>query len=180
MQLLLNCSTDKTMGASSVGLLEDKSWTLVTEAPLAAWGVDGWMVSLALLYRLHFLATLYVWLPNRILFEHRVFWKVWRSQLWPIHDSNMGNWPQAGISQLLGEIIFFMPSPIILICWEPVSRIFVILLTYEWGHIHLKSLNDSIKAFGGLSSHEKVTRELSPNKWWSLPKIREEGRGSTA
>lgn len=41
VQLLLNCSIDKAMRASAEGLLEDMSLTLVTEEPLAAWGVDG-------------------------------------------------------------------------------------------------------------------------------------------
>lgn len=41
VQLLLTCSTDKAMGASSEGLLEDLSSTLVPEERLVAWGVEG-------------------------------------------------------------------------------------------------------------------------------------------
>lgn len=41
VQLLLNCSVDKTMRAYFWGLLEDKSWTFVAEAPLVIWGVGG-------------------------------------------------------------------------------------------------------------------------------------------
>ena len=56
MQLLLNCSTEKTVRASSLGLLEDISYTLDTEASLGAWVMDGLNGLPNLLKQLYFLS----------------------------------------------------------------------------------------------------------------------------
>jgi len=56
MQLFLNCSTKKTLRASSLGLLEDKSYTLDAEASLGAWVMDGLNGLPNLLKQLYFLS----------------------------------------------------------------------------------------------------------------------------